>query len=508
MTDNSTWSHGYPVGSAYPASFHGFQSPAHLRMICALQGVVWEVDEHTPLSIAEVGCGSGYTAQMLAAGGPNWQVLGLDYNPAHIAQARSFAAAAGLGNLQFLEADLAEMDEAACDRLPEFDLITVHGVWSWVADAVRDGLLRLIRRRLKPGGLALVTYNALPGAAQSLGLSRLVRGCLDAADGETGLAQAGDLVRRLVETEAVHLPNSAWRQMLMGQYANVRPGYLLHEFSTAHWRPSFQADVAQAMATARCDFVGSATIDENFPQMSLSPPQIELWQAAPDAATRELIFDLCVPRPFRRDLYVRGLRREAAELATDALWLAEADRTPGERVLKTQLGEARLPPAVVDSAMAALSCGPQQVAQLRQLPGCGKVTPAELVALLVGSGCAVPLWRQPGSGADWTASVAAARRLNRIVGERLAPYGLAMGQFGLATPALGGGLRVTPQELAIARSVADRQAAGQALTVEAIVGDLIPPGPRPPTEVLADMADLVQRTLVHKLPAWQTLGIV
>eukprot|EP01038_Epipyxis_sp_PR26KG_P002757 gene2757-biopygen2032 len=82
MSPPRSWPRGHPVSESYPASWHPFQSPAHLRMVCAVQGVAWDVDARTPLSIAEVGCGTGYTAQMLAAGNPHWQVVGLDYqNP-------------------------------------------------------------------------------------------------------------------------------------------------------------------------------------------------------------------------------------------------------------------------------------------------------------------------------------------------------------------------------------------------------------------------------------------
>ncbi|HSW03537.1 class I SAM-dependent methyltransferase [Aquabacterium sp.] len=510
MSEQTSWSRGYPVSESYPASWHHFQSPAHLRVICALMGVAWEVGPETPLCIAELGCGTGYTSHMLAAGNPNWQVIGLDYNPAHIAEARSMAAAAAIDNLRFIEADLAELDDEALDRLPEFDLITVHGVWSWVADPVREGVLRLLQRRLKPGGLALVSYNALPGAAGGLGLARLVRGPMQAAgDSTAGVAQATKLVERLVAAQAPHLQQSTWRRALLGEIKGARPGYLMHEFQTEHWRPSFHADVATSMATARCEYVGSATIDENFLQMSLSPAQRELWEEAPDTATRELIFDLCVPRAFRRDLYVRGLRRVSRDAAVDALWVAAAPHAMGEVVLKAQAGDAALPPLLIDSVRSALAEGPRSIGALRALPGCGNATPAELIALLIGSGCAVPLWRQPGAGADWADAVAAARRLNAVAAERLAPFGIGTGQMGLATPALGGGLPVSPLGLAIARlmaqSGADRQGRQDA---PALVRRLLPPGPPPSSDVMAELESTVARLLEECGPVWRAMHIV
>ena len=509
MSEPSGWSRGYPVSEPYPAIWHSFQSPAHLRVICALMGVAWEVGPETPLSILEVGCGTGYTSQMMAAGNPHWQVLGLDYNPAHIAEARSLAAAARLDNVRFLEADLAELDDPGLDQLPEFDLVTVHGVWSWVADPVREGILRLLRRRLKPGGLALVSYNALPGAANSLGLARGVRQAMLAHEGSVdGVATAARWVERLVAAQAAHLPPTGWRHLLTGEIQGARPGYLLHEFQTEFWRPSFHADVAAALATARCDYVGSATIDENFTQMSLSPAQRELWEDAPSAAARELIFDMCVPRAFRRDLYVRGLRRVPRDEAVDALWLASTAHTQGEVELKGQAGTAKLPQPLVDAVRSALEQGPRQIGALRALPGCGSVTPSELVALLIGSGCALPLWRQPGTGADWAAAVAAAQRLNAVAADRLAPFGIGSGQVGLATPSLGGGLVVSPMELAVARLAAESssQSAGPEHAA-ALVGRLMPPGPKPPPDVCADVEHRIAMLLKERWPVWRALGI-
>jgi hypothetical protein len=381
----------------------------------------------------------------------------------------------------------------------------VHGVWSWVCDTVREGVLRLLKSRLKPGGLALVTYNALPGAAGTMGLSRVVRGEILAADGSIeGIEQAARLVDRLIAAKPSHLPSSAWRKLLTGEIKDARPGYLLHEFQTEHWRPCFHADVAAALSTARCDYVGSATIDENFPQLSLSPEQRVLWDEARDANARELIFDLCVSRAFRRDLYVRGLRRVARDEAIDAITLASTTSAQGQVVLRTQAGEATLPVELVASARAALSEKPRPIAHLRALPGCGSVTPAELLAVLVGSRCAMPLWRLPGEGPSWSEGAAAASRLNRTAAERLAPHGLGAGQFALASPALGGGLPGTAMELAVANLMIDEPAPD----VDHIVSRLLPPGQQPPADVLCELRQVIEKVRSERLAPWRALGAV
>jgi SAM-dependent methyltransferase len=473
-------------------------------------GVAWEVGPGMRLNIAEVGCGSGYTANVLAAGSPEWEVLGLDYNPAHIAEARSMAAEAGLPNARFEEVDLAELDGAALEALPEFDLVTLHGLWSWVDDRVRDGVLRLLRRRLKPGGVVMISYNALPGAGAALGLSRLVRGALNGpGDVTQRIGAARGMVERLVAAEARHMLPSTWRALLLGEMGAAREGYLLHEFMTTHWRPAFFADVADAMAGARCEYVGSATLDENFPAMTLTPDQQALWHEAPDGAARELVKDLCVPRAFRRDVFVRGMRRVNRDLATDALVLAGATASGEARKLSTQAGEATLPPAIIDPMRAALALGPQSIAALRALPGCGGVTPGETLTMLVGSGAALPLWRLPGGDPGWEDAAAAARRLNAAAARRLAPHGVGgTARLALATPALGGGLPVEALELAVATLMAEMPPGPDgAIDLPALIRRLVPPGPLPPPEVLGGLQEALVTMLQDRWAVWRSLGI-
>lgn len=502
MSTQTGWSRGYPVGEPYPAAWHAFQSPAHLAAACALMGVAWEVGPDTKLHIAEIGCGSGYTANVLAAGNPNAEVLGLDYNPAHIAEARSMAAAAGMTNARFEATDLAELDGAELDRLPEFDLVTVHGLWSWVADPVREGVLRILRRRLKPGGVVLMTYNALPGAGGALGLSRLARGALRGAGSTAeGIDAARDLVRKLVAAEAQHLPASTWRALMTGEISGARAGYLLHEFITDHWRPCFFADVQEAMASARCEFVGSATLDENFPTMALTPAQQEIWHAAPDETARQLVLDLCVPRAFRRDIYVRGLRRIPRDAAVAAIPLVSASHAKTDRKLRTQAGEAVLPPQIMQPMLAALESGPQPIGALLALPGCGGVTPPEALTMLVGSGSALPLWSTPGGAADATA-----RRFNAVAAQRLAAHGAASGRMALACPALAGGLAVDALELAIASLVASAPPDG--IEVAPLLHRLLPPGAQPPEEMQDNLREQIGFLLHNRLPVWRSLGII
>ena len=102
------WARGYVAGSGYGIAFQAAQTPAHLALVCAMAGVRWPLRER--MQVADLGCGRGWVVNTLAAANPDWTVLGLEQDPAPLAEATSFAAQAGLGNALFLEADLAAID--------------------------------------------------------------------------------------------------------------------------------------------------------------------------------------------------------------------------------------------------------------------------------------------------------------------------------------------------------------------------------------------------------------
>jgi 2-polyprenyl-3-methyl-5-hydroxy-6-metoxy-1,4-benzoquinol methylase len=100
------------------------------------------------VSVADVGCGAGRAIIQLAKAYPQSQYVGYDVHPPTIARARELAREAGVEDrVRFEVKDVSR-------GLPEkFDVITTFDV---VHDAVDpEGLLRTIRKALKPGGLYL-----------------------------------------------------------------------------------------------------------------------------------------------------------------------------------------------------------------------------------------------------------------------------------------------------------------------------------------------------------------
>ena len=448
----SGWGSGYVTDVTYLPAYYRQQSPAVMAIAAALGGVACDLPApDAAIHYLELGCGLGFGATLLAASNPGWQVTAIDFNPAHIAEARRTAAACGLENIRFLEADLATLAEDEVGRdLPAADFVSLHGVWSWVPAPVQAGIVRLLAAKVNPGGAVHLSYNALPGWSGGLALQRLLReagkrlGYRSDRQAEEGLK----LVRALLATGAKELQSPVARELLE-RLGSVPPAYLAHEYMNENWKPLFHAEVAQALAPAKLEFVGSSDLITNFAALNLTEEQRALARPFDDPLVRELIGDVCTGRMLRHDVFVRGARRidpRVRDAGLREIWLAgNVPESEMRYELETPSGTAELSAGFYRPIVTALQDRPRQVRDLLTLPELGgeRDNPAELVGVLVGLGAAVPALR-PGAPPH-----PAAQRFNRHFATAVRQDSLetAFLNPAVASHAVGGGLSATQIDL-------------------------------------------------------------
>lgn len=440
-----SWNAGYVTDVAYTTGYYPEQSPHHLALCCLLGNVVPSFMRRADrLSYLELGCGRGFGALCMAASNPNWDVVGIDFMPAHVEEARELADRAGLSNVRFIEADLATLDPQI---LPEIDVASAHGVWSWVADPVRAGIVRILAERMRPGAALHVSYNALPAWQGALGLQRLLHDAGQQLGGRNDRRAAGAVatVKALAEAGAVHLDNIPLVKTLLRDLPKMPPEYLAHEYMNAAWRPCFHADVADALAGAKLDYVAAGDVLENFPELMLTEQQRAVCDGIADPALRELAKDLCLPRGLRHDVYVRGPRRIGDAARDEALRNLTVTLTQPASAFtyKATLpaGSASLERRFYQPVVAALDEGPLQVGALLALGTreARRDNAAELVGMLIGTAQAM-LVARPDAGLG-----EAAARLNDAIAARLVSG--EQGRAGaLASLRLGAGLRCSGEE--------------------------------------------------------------
>ncbi len=229
---------------------------------------------------------------------------------------------------------------------------------------------------------------------------------------------------------------------LIEHCAEQPASYLAHEFMNAAWAPCFHQDVATAMAGAKLHYVGSPRLLENFPSLTLDDTARAIAAEFEDPAMVELLKDVTGNQPLRHDVFIRGAvrldaaRRDAA-LGAISLGLS-VPYARRQLEFDAPTGRASMSEGLYQPAFERLANGPATVADLlaralRTSSAAAVDNPAELLAMLIGTGQALPI-------ADATAIMdPACVRLNAAMFAEKMHASNVMQRVTLAVPALGGG---------------------------------------------------------------------
>ena len=258
--------------------------------------------------ILEIGCASGGHILPLAAAMPEARFLGVDLSPAQVAAGEKRRRRLGLGNVELRADSFANL----CEADSAFDFIVCHGVYSWIPEPLRDELLRVIRERLAPDGVAMVSFNVLPGwrlfqvARDSLLAHARLR-----ADPQTRARDARDLF----EAMAAHGPRETpyghfWRNEARGL---VKGGdaYIAHEiFEDANAPETFMA-FCDRLDAHGLSYLGESDICANNEELLAigGAGDIRRWAGGGYLALEQYI-DIVSGRTFREALIVRAERTE------------------------------------------------------------------------------------------------------------------------------------------------------------------------------------------------------
>ena len=496
----TTWSGGYVADLEYIDGFYNQQAPARIVLACLLGGVAIDVPRFDdPVHYLEIGCGLGTGALTIAASNPAWRVTAIDFNPAHIAHATRRARAAGLDNIHFLEADLATLAGSPLALgIPQIDFASMHGVWTWVSREVQQGIVRLLADKMAPGGALHVSYNSLPAWQGVMGFQRLIyeSGRRSAGRSDRQVQNGIGIARELKEAGSYCLNDVPFVNQLMERVADLRVGYLSHEYMNQQWAPSFHADVTAAMAEAKLEWAASADPLESFPDLMFTAEQRPLFERQHDPVMRELVKDMCLQRGFRHDVYVRGARRlqnaRRDEAIADLTLMPLVEPAELQTNIDVPAGKAELGEAL-KTMMATVLNGPHKLKDvLASDPG--RSNPPELASVMIGS-LQAQIMLNPGAEQP-----AGADRLNRVFGEEvrdLVPVGAA-----LASARLGSGIPVAPA----IQFVASRLLAGE--TERDLDSWVARFAAGVPADKQEEVKTVLQRILDHRVPLLRRAGIL
>ena len=443
MTSTSpSWTAGYVAELDYTHGYYREMSPLNLEL--AMLSRLQAHSVKRPLRYLELGFGQGLSLNIHAATtqGEFW---GTDFNPTQAANAREMAAASG-ANLKVLDQSFEELRNR--DDLPEFDVIVLHGIWSWISDENRRVIADLARNHLAVGGIFYVSYNTTPGWSAAMPLRHLMSLHVNLATSEaTGLGSridaAVNFAEQVVDSNALYFrANPAVAERLKAIKGHNR-NYLAHEFFNADWHPMPFSEAAEYLAQAKLSFAASSNLISHVDTLHLTPQQQQLLASISHPVLRESVRDYCENQQFRRDVFVKGPRgltpQRQIELLQSHRFVLQAAEGDIALKLNGPAGEAHLQAEVyrpVAAALAERAHTPKSFAELSAHPLLKSISASQLAqALFVLTGL------NYASAAQDDEQIAAVRGTSQALNRHILERAVFSNEVSfLASPVMGAGV--------------------------------------------------------------------
>lgn len=379
------WTSGYVADIDYTFGYYQELNPLRVKLAFLNNGLAFpEVG-----AACELGFGQGMSANIHAAATmTHW--YGTDFNPSQAAFASDLAAASE-AHVQLFDEAFAEF----CNRqdLPSFDYIGLHGIWSWISDENRSIIVNFIRRKLKVGGVLYISYNTLPGWAAFAPMRHLMtqHAAVIGAEGHgivNRIDGALDFAEKLLETNPLYAranPHIADRVKKLKQQNRE---YLAHEYFNKDWHPMHFATMGDWLSSAKLSYACSAHYLDHINVVNLTTDQQGFLNQIPDATLRESTRDFMVNQQFRKDYWVKGLRKlsalEQAERLRSQRVILAAHRSDISLKVTGALGEATMAESVYGPILDAMADHKvKTIGQLEQVVASHGVLFAQLIEALM-----------------------------------------------------------------------------------------------------------------------------
>ncbi|ALH82242.1 class I SAM-dependent methyltransferase [Sphingopyxis macrogoltabida] len=414
------WNAGYVSEVDYIYGYFSELAPIRLEFALLSRGISHDVGDRP--NYLELGFGQGLSLNINAATSSG-QFYGTDFNPSQAAYTAQVARAGGKP-IRIFDDSFEEF--ARRSDLPQFDIIVLHGIWSWVSEDARQAIVDVVRTNLKPGGILYVSYNCKPGWSPIEPLRHLLN--LHAAKAATGglisrVGESLDFAQRLVDTNSGYFAQYPAIGEMVKSIGKLDRNYVSHEYFNRHWLPESFSEVSARLAEAKMDFAASASLIDNMPGLGVPAHCQDLLAGISDLALYETTRDYLVNRQFRRDIYVKGKRHLTGAEVADRLeaynFLALADAEELPLSLATAAGSATLREDIYKPVWTAIRSAAGELISFSKLcetvtaDGISRTQLAEALFVLTGRGDLAPATRSADPDGDVAASVALNHELCR-----------------------------------------------------------------------------------------------
>lgn len=255
--------------------------------------------------VLELGCSMGGNIITQALYYPDAEFVGIDLSGRQVAQGNAIIERMGLENVRLEEKDILTIDES----FGKFDYIIVHGIWSWVPDAVKDKIFSICRNNLTEHGIAYISYNVYPGWKRQEQLREIMyfagRDVLEEPL-EARTRKGLDALKALAEILENDKGLGGGKLPAIQKILNHNTYYVAHEYMEIFNDPIYVNGFIEWANRHRLAYIGDTDLHASFVSwMAEHTRERILALAGGDYIAKEFYSDILSDRQFRRSLLCR-----------------------------------------------------------------------------------------------------------------------------------------------------------------------------------------------------------
>lgn len=340
----NNWTDGYVTDIGYTFGYYNELNPLRSKIAFLNAGFAPPIDSGVH---CELGFGQGISINIHAAAtGSNW--YGSDFNPSQASFAQSLALASG-AKIQLTDLDFASFSNLI--TLPDFDTISLHGIWSWISDENRTIIVDFIKSKLKVGGLLYISYNSQPGWANFSPIRHLLaqHASIMGSDGQgisSRVSESLIFAEKFLKLQSPFVSNNQQIISKFSQIKNQDPYYLAHEYFNKNWNPMYFSDMVNWLEPSKVSYVCSANLLDHIDAINLSNDHLSTLKEIDNLIFKQTVRDFIINQQFRRDYWIKGpikltpTERELQIRAQHIILTSHINDVPN--AVRGSLGEASL----------------------------------------------------------------------------------------------------------------------------------------------------------------------
>lgn len=300
----TNWTDGYQTEVNYTYGYYKDLSPNYQKFCLLLSGIDTP-DNTEEQNHCELGFGQGVSLNIHAASNLG-TFYGTDFNPAHAAHANILAEKTQTPHY-FYD---ASFEELLAKELPQFDSISLHGIWSWISHENQAIILKFIRKYLKPNGIVYISYNCLTGWAANMPIRELFHShfkfnskSLNPLQKVKDSLDFSEALLQQKPTFAIRNPNALQKVL---DLKKQNPNYLIHEYLNQDWQCFSFQQVMKTLEDIKLSYASSSDLNVHLDNINFSEEHQQFINAIEHPIFKEQCRDYFANTQFRRDLFIRG----------------------------------------------------------------------------------------------------------------------------------------------------------------------------------------------------------